>query len=69
MRIKKTKRFRKWQKRDIERGKERKRKRERERERERKRGRERERERERERGNKRGRIGKKWKKYRHAVEE
>ena len=49
MRIKKTKRFQKWQKRDIERGKERKRKRERERE------------------NKRGRIGKKRKKYRHAV--
>ena len=44
MRIKKTKRFRKWQKRDIERGKERKRKREREREREREKERERERE-------------------------
>ena len=58
MRIKKTKRFQKWQKRDIERGKERKRKREREK---------RERERERERENKRGRIGKKRKKYRHAV--
>ena len=48
MRIKKAKRFRKWQKRDIERGKERKRKREREREREKEREREREREREKE---------------------